>query len=88
MNKGFKKQRFDRMLIDYFLRTGFYQTAQLLATKNNIQDMTNIEIFLIEKEIVESLRNKETTKCLAWCNENKSKLKKINVRKQAKTLIE
>ena len=41
--------------------------------------MTNIEIFLIEKEIVESLLNKDTTKCLAWCNENKSKLKKINV---------
>ena len=41
--------------------------------------MTNIEIFLVEKEIVESLRNKETSKCFAWCNENKSKLKKINV---------
>jgi len=41
--------------------------------------MTNIDIFLMEKEIVESLLNKETAKCLAWCNENKSKLKKINV---------
>ena len=41
--------------------------------------MTNIDIFLVEKEIVESLLNKETNKCLAWCNENKSKLKKINV---------
>lgn len=79
VNKSFKKLRFDRMLIDYFLRTGFYQSAQLLATKSNIHDMTNIEIFLVEKEIVESLRNKETSKCLAWCNENKSKLKKINV---------
>lgn len=78
VNKSFKKQRFDRMLIDYFLRTGFYQTAQLLATKSNIEDMTNIEIFLVEKEIVESLKNKETSKCLSWCNENKSKLKKIN----------
>jgi len=78
VNKSFKKLRFDRMLIDYFLRTGFYQSAQLLATKSNIHDMTNIEIFLVEKEIVESLRNKETSKCLAWCNENKSKLKKIN----------
>lgn len=79
MNKNFKKARFDRMLIDYFLRTGFYKSAQLLATKSNIQDMTNIEIFLIEKEIIDSLKNKETGKCLAWCNENKSKLKKINV---------
>lgn len=41
--------------------------------------MTNIDIFMIEKGIVESLSNHETSKCLAWCNENKSKLKKINV---------
>ena len=41
--------------------------------------MTNIDIFLVEKEIVESLQNNETAKCLAWCNDNKSKLKKINV---------
>jgi macrophage erythroblast attacher len=42
--------------------------------------MTNIDIFKSEKEIVNSLKNKDTSKCLAWCNENKSKLKKINVR--------
>jgi macrophage erythroblast attacher len=46
--------------------------------------MTNIDIFLVEKEIVESLMNKETAKCLAWCNENKSKLKKINVTTKTK----
>lgn len=41
--------------------------------------MTNVDIFLNEKDIIESLKNKDTAKCLAWCNENKSKLKKINV---------
>lgn len=35
--KGFRRARIDRILIDYFLRSGFYQTAQLLATKANIQ---------------------------------------------------
>jgi macrophage erythroblast attacher len=78
ISKNFKRLRLERMLIDYFLRTGFYETAQLLANQSEIQDMTNIDIFLVEKEIVDSLLNKETTKCLAWCNENKSKLKKIN----------
>jgi macrophage erythroblast attacher len=38
-----------------------------------------MDIFRSEKEIVDSLHNKDTSKCLAWCNENKSKLKKINV---------
>ena len=35
--KGFRKTRFDRVLIDYFLRSGFYETAQLLADKSAIQ---------------------------------------------------
>jgi macrophage erythroblast attacher len=37
VQKSFKKLRFDRMLIDYFLRAGFYNTAQLLANKSGIQ---------------------------------------------------
>jgi macrophage erythroblast attacher len=77
--KLFRKQRLDRMLVDYFLRSGYYNTAQFLANKSQIQDMTNIDIYLLEKEISDSLHNKDTTKCLAWCNDNKSKLKKINV---------
>lgn len=79
-NKNFKKVRFDRVLIDYLLRSGFYNTSQMLASKSGIKDLTNIDIFLVEKDIIESLNNKETAKCFAWCNENKSKLKKINVR--------
>lgn len=35
--KSFRKSRTDRILIDYFLRSGFYHTAQLLAVKANIQ---------------------------------------------------
>ena len=77
--KVFKKQRMDRMLIDYFLRSGFYNTAQLLANKSKVLDMTNIDVFLTEKDIVDSLNNKDTNRCLLWCNDNKSKLKKINV---------
>lgn len=77
--KTFRKARTERMLIDYFLRSGYYQAAQTLAEKTNIQFMTNVDIFINEKDIIESLKNKDTSKCLAWCNENKSKLKKINV---------
>lgn len=79
VNKNYRKLRLDRILIDYFLRNGFYNTAQLLASKNDLQYMTNMDIFMLEKEVVESLNNRETSKCLNWCNENKSKLKKLNV---------
>ena len=77
--KNFKRIRVDRMLVDYFLRQSLYDTASMLASKSNIEPMTNIDIFQNERDVVFSLRNKDTSKCLAWCNENKSKLKKINV---------
>ncbi|XP_008486342.1 E3 ubiquitin-protein transferase MAEA-like [Diaphorina citri] len=37
-----KKTRLDRMLIEYFLRKGYYSTAQKLAQASNITDLTNI----------------------------------------------
>ena len=75
--KNFHKLRLDRILIDYFLRNSYYKTAEALANKNNLKQMTNMEVFFCEKDICESLMNKETHKCLNWCNENKSKLKNL-----------
>ncbi|XP_074641550.1 E3 ubiquitin-protein transferase MAEA-like isoform X1 [Tubulanus polymorphus] len=77
-----KKKRLDRMLVDYFLRSGFYSTALKLAKDSGIEDLTNIELFLISKEVEESLMRKETAKCLAWCHDNKSKLRKMKVNRR------
>lgn len=32
---------------------------------------------MISKEVEQSLANHETTKCLAWCHDNRSKLRKL-----------
>ncbi|XP_072026731.1 E3 ubiquitin-protein transferase MAEA-like [Amphiura filiformis] len=72
-----KKKRVDRMLVEYFLRAGYYETAVKLARHSNIEDLTNIELFLVAKEVEESLLRRETSSCLAWCHDNKSKLRKI-----------
>lgn len=72
-----KKKRVDRMLVEYFLRAGYYETAVKLARHSEIEDLTNISLFLVSKEVEESLLRRETVTCLAWCNSNKSKLKKI-----------
>lgn len=72
-----KKKRLDRMLVDHFLRCGYYNTALKLAKHSNIEDLTNINLFLISKEVEESLSDHCTTKCLTWCYENKSKLRKL-----------
>lgn len=70
--------RMDRFLVDHCLRQGFYETAMQLSTEAGINDLTNIEIFLICRDIENSLSSKDTSKCLAWCHDNKSKLRKIN----------
>ncbi|ETN63502.1 erythroblast macrophage protein emp [Anopheles darlingi] len=73
-----KKIRLDRMIVEHFLRLGYYDTAERLADRSGIRDLTNIDIFQVTREVERDLVNRRTAKCIAWCNDNKSKLKKIN----------
>ncbi|XP_056633010.1 E3 ubiquitin-protein transferase MAEA [Diorhabda carinulata] len=72
-----RRKRLDRMVVEYFLRNGYYNAAITLADRSDIKDLTNIDIFLTSREVEKSLANKETNKCLAWCHDNKSKLRKL-----------
>nr|XP_054766513.1 E3 ubiquitin-protein transferase MAEA-like [Lytechinus pictus] len=72
-----KKKRIDRMLVEYFLRAGYYETAVKLARHSQIEDLTNIDLFLVSKEVEESLIRRETAPCLQWCHNNKTKLRRI-----------
>ena len=42
--KQWRKMRLDRMLVEYFLRQGFYTTAIELARSSGIEDLPNIEV--------------------------------------------
>ncbi|RLW09097.1 hypothetical protein DV515_00003018 [Chloebia gouldiae] len=42
-----------------------------------VKDLVNIEMFLTAKEVEESLERQETMTCLAWCHDNKSRLRKM-----------
>lgn len=50
---------------------------QLVHTRN-IHSLTNLEIFETAYEVEQSLWHHDVSKCLAWCHENKSKLKKLS----------
>ncbi|VDP07213.1 unnamed protein product [Soboliphyme baturini] len=69
--------RIDRMLIDYFLRVGYYKTALKLAENDSLESLTNVSIFMRAREVEKSLLNHETTKCLEWCHDNRSKLRRL-----------
>eukprot|EP00741_Cyanophora_paradoxa_P009159 tig00001471_g8870.t1 len=69
--------RLDRILVDHMLREGFYTSAQLLAKEGGIAELVDVEIFLASKKVIESLKRHECDAALAWCSENKAKLKRI-----------
>ncbi|XP_062230833.1 protein MAEA homolog [Phragmites australis] len=68
--------RLKRILVDYMLRMSYYDTAAKLAETSGIQDLVDIDVFLDAKRVIDSLQNKEIAPALAWCAENKSRLKK------------
>ncbi|XP_030462206.2 protein MAEA homolog [Syzygium oleosum] len=68
--------RLKRILVDYMLRMSYYDTAAKLAESTNIQDLVDIDVFLEAKKVIDALQNKEVGPALAWCSENKSRLKK------------
>ena len=46
-----KKIRVDRMLVEHFLRSGFYNSAIRLSEAAKIEDLTNISLFLVAYDI-------------------------------------
>ncbi|MCD7463743.1 hypothetical protein HAX54_051312 [Datura stramonium] len=68
--------RLKRILVDYMLRMSYYDTAMKLAESSNIQDLVDIDVFHEAKKVIDALQNKEVTPALAWCADNKSRLKK------------
>lgn len=36
-----------------------------------------LDLFMVSKEVEQSLAHRETAKCLAWCHDNRSKLRKL-----------
>lgn len=49
-----------------------------LASSRGIEGLTNLDVFLVAREVEQSLACHDTSKCLSWCHDNKSKLRKLN----------
>lgn len=73
-----KKVRLDRMIVEHLLRLGYYESAERLAIRSGIRQLTNFDIFQVSRDVEEDLRKQQTAKCSAWCVDNKSKLRKIS----------
>lgn len=72
-----RQKRLDRLLVDHLLRSGYHRSAAMLTEHSDLNNLTNLDIFLVSQRIKESLTAHDTSKCLAWCHENRSRLRKI-----------
>jgi macrophage erythroblast attacher len=73
------RTRLDRLLVDYLLRNGYKESAGALAREKGIEDLVDVETFVQMSRIRESLQNGRVTEALAWCNDNKKELRKMEV---------
>ncbi|XP_004922110.2 E3 ubiquitin-protein transferase MAEA isoform X1 [Bombyx mori] len=73
-----RKVRLDRMLVDYFLRNGYYESAWKLAESAGLRELTNVDIYSAAAAVEAELKSQRTARCLQWCSGNKSKLRKLN----------
>ncbi|KHN75094.1 Macrophage erythroblast attacher [Toxocara canis] len=72
-----KQQRINRLIIDHLLRSGYFETAQKLAEQSDVEVMCNKSIFMIAKQVEDSLSRHETDRCIEWIMDNKSKLRRL-----------
>ncbi|CDW52414.1 macrophage erythroblast attacher [Trichuris trichiura] len=77
MEDSFRRLRLERILVDYMLRCGYYDTAVKVAERSGIAQVTNIAHFIRAKKVEESLAAHHTNECLEWCHENRSKLRRL-----------
>ncbi|KAJ8709576.1 hypothetical protein PYW08_009580 [Mythimna loreyi] len=83
-----RKVRLDRMLVDYFLRNGYYDSANKLADARGLRELTNVDIYSAAAEVEAELYSQRTARCLQWCADNKSKLRKLNSNMEFKIRIQ
>ncbi|KAH0826629.1 hypothetical protein J3R83DRAFT_4995 [Lanmaoa asiatica] len=69
--------RLDRWLVDWTLRAGRERTSRKLAQERGIETLVDIDLFMDIHRIERALFRHSCTEAIAWCNENKTALRKI-----------
>eukprot|EP00124_Ichthyophonus_hoferi_P001593 Ihof_evm5s87 gene=Ihof_evmTU5s87 len=69
--------RKDRVIVDHLLRNGHYYSAQAITDHAHLHDLVDTNIFLERRKMEDALDRHECGEALAWCFENRSRLKKM-----------
>ncbi|KAF9874040.1 negative regulation of gluconeogenesis [Colletotrichum karsti] len=76
--EAWSRARLDRLLVDYLLRHGYNESAKALTAERGLEDLVDVETFVQMSRIQEALRNGSVVEALAWCQENKKELRKMD----------
>ncbi len=77
--KTFSEKKLNNLLLDFFLREKFLDTAKNYIVEEKIKGgEVEYSIFMEIQKILDSLSKRDLSEALSWCNTNKSKLTKLN----------
>lgn len=82
------RRRIDCLLVDHMLRAGYNRAAAGLAASAGIQPLVELHIFAGAQKVVEALRAHDCGQVLAWCEENRARLRKAKSRLEFKLRVQ
>ena len=71
------QSRVDRVIVDYLCRRGFYDVAAEVARDAGVVDLVELEVFARAGTVLREIEAGKCTLALAWCQENRSLLRKL-----------
>lgn len=74
----YHKNRLNRSITEHFLRTSHPVLAQDFSQAAGVKDYVDFEIFAEASKILQDLKSHETLSALQWCDQHKSRLRKLN----------
>ena len=76
---SFFKTKLDRIILDYMLRQGYFESARLFARISNINHFSDLPVFQeIQSIKIQLEEERKCDKALVWCTNNRTKLSKMN----------
>ncbi|PSC75906.1 macrophage erythroblast attacher [Micractinium conductrix] len=82
------RRRIDCLLVDHLLRGGYNAAASGLAAAAGIEPLVELHIFAGARRVVEALRAHDCGPALAWCEEQRARLRKAKSRLEFKLRVQ
>lgn len=70
--------KLNRMIVDYLLREGFFESAREYVEQMKIHEYCDLDVFAETDGVLKSLDERRLQEGLQWCYNNRMKLGKVS----------